>query len=179
MIIQGTFIDNHAGDDGGAVFTGCAGSHLRIERCSFSKNHAADRGGAITLYGSRVDMIATNMYNNMADLGNSMCACNSEVYTSFSDGQSDNTHPECTNYDTSINDHDLPLVREQGYPDVIHLSTKNQGTACSLLMDSSLYGEMRKASATAYTAVTIFITLALALLLYIIIAKALQYRMTR
>ena len=46
-------------------------------------------------------------------------------------------------------------------------------------MESSLYGELRKASATAYTAITISITLALALLLYIIIIKALQYRMTR
>ena len=178
-IIRSTFIDNHAGDDGGALFIGRAESDLSIERCSFSNNHATDRGGAITLYGSWVDIIATNVYDNTASLGSSMCACDSEVYGSFSDGQGDTTHPECFNYDTNINDHDLPLVQEQGYPDIIHLSTKNGETACSLLMDNSLYGELQKASTTAYTAVTISITLALGLLLYIIITKTLQYRMTQ
>ena len=123
-------------------------------------------------------MTATNVYNNMADLGNSMCTCSSEVNTSFSDGKRDHTtQHECTNYDTNMNYHDLPLVQEQGYPDIIHLSTKYGETACSLSMESSLYGELRKASATAYTAITISITLALALLLYIITTKAFQYRM--
>ena len=46
-------------------------------------------------------------------------------------------------------------------------------------MDSSLYGELRKASATAYTAVTISVTLALTLLLYIIFTKAFQYHTTQ
>ena len=179
-IIQSTFIDNHAEDDGGAVFIGCAESILRVGMSTFNNYHAIDRGGAIAIYGSRVVMIATNVYNNMADLGNSMCTCSSEVNTSFSaDGQRDTTQPECINYDTNINYHNLPLVQEQGYPDIIHLSTKYGETACSLSMDNSLYGELRKASATAYTAVTISVTLALALLLYIIITKALQYHMTQ
>ena len=101
-IVQSSFIDNHAEDDGGAVFIGYAGSHSRIEQTIFRNNDAADRGGAITLYGSTMFVITTNVYDNMADLGNSMCACNSEVYTSFSDGQRDHTHPECTNYNTNI-----------------------------------------------------------------------------
>ena len=97
---------------------------------TFSNNHAIDRGGAITLYGSRVDMITTNVHDNMADLGNSMCTCSSEVNTSLyvAIGQSDATQPECTNYDTNINYHDLPLIQEQGYPDIIHLSTGNLET---------------------------------------------------
>ena len=106
-IIQSTFTDNHAADDGGAVFIGCAESILRVELSTFSNNHAIDRGGAITLYGGRVDMITTNVYNNVADLGISMCTCSSEVNTSFSAGQRDITQPECTNYDTNINYHDL------------------------------------------------------------------------
>ena len=110
-IVQSNFIDNHAEDDGGAVFIRCAGSHSRIEQTIFRNNDAADRGGAITLYGSTMFVITTNVYDDMADLGNSMCACNSEVYTSFSDGQRDHTHPECTNYNTNINDHDLPPVQ--------------------------------------------------------------------
>lgn len=43
-IIQSTFIDNHAEDDGGAVFIGCAGSVLRVGMSTFNSNHAIDRG---------------------------------------------------------------------------------------------------------------------------------------
>ena len=114
-IIQSTFIDNHAEDDGGAVFIRCAGSVLRVGMSTFNSNHAIDRGGAVAIYGSRVDITSTNVYNNVVDLGKSMCSCSSEVNTSFSDGQTDTTQPECTNYDTNMNYHDLPLVQEQGY----------------------------------------------------------------
>jgi hypothetical protein len=124
-------------------------------------------------------MITTNVYDNVADLGNSMCTCSSEVNTSFPAGQRDTIQSECTNYDTNINYHDLPLVQEQGYPDIIHLSTKYWETSCSRSTENSLYGELRRASATAYTAVTISVTLALALILYIIITKAFQYRKNR
>ena len=175
-IIQSTFTDNHAEDDGGAVFIGCAESILRVELSTFSNNHATDRGGAITLYGSRVDMITTNVYDNKANLGNSMCTCSSEVNTSFSTGQSDTTQPECTNYDTNINYHDLPLIQEH---DIIHLSTEILETTCSHSKENSLYGELQRASATAYAAVTVSITVALAVVLYVIITKAFQYRATR
>ena len=178
-IIHSTFTDNHAGDDGGAVFIGCADSVLRVELSTLNNNHAIDRGGSITIYGSTVIMMATNVYDNTAGLGNSMCTCSSEVNISFSDGQRDATQPECTNYDTNMNFHDLALVQEKGYPDIIHLSTKNWETTCSLSTDNSLYDGLRKASATSYTALTISITLALAMLMYIIILRAFQYRMTR
>ena len=184
MIIQSTFTDNYAADDGGAVFIGCAESILRVSLTTFSNNQATDRGGAITLYGSRIDMITTNVYDNMAYLGNSMCTCSSEVNTSLSAGQRDTTQPECTNYDTNINYHDLPLVQEQGYPDIIHLSaviTCSHSTAFEVILstDTSLYNELQRASATAYAAVTISVTVALAVVLYVIITKAFQYRAIR
>ena len=90
----------------------------------------------------------------------------------------DTTQPEWTNYDTNINYHDLPLIQEQGYPDIIHLSTGNLETTCSHSTKNSLYGELRRASATAYAAVTISVTVALAVVLYVIITKAFQYRAT-
>ena len=180
MIMESSFIDNIAEDDGGAVFIGRAGSHLRIEQSIFRNNHATDRGGAITIYGSRLIVITTNVYDNMADLGNSICACNSEVVTSFTDGQRDPAHSECTNYDINIKSYDLPVVQEQGYPDSIQLSTRSGETTCSLLTkDNTLYGELRKTSIAAYSAVTLSVTLALALVLYIIITKVVQYRTTR
>ena len=119
---RSTFIDNYAEDDdgSGAMFTGRAESILRVELSTFSNNHVIDRGGAITLYGSRVDMITSNVHDNMADLGNSMCTCSSEVNTSLYVGQRDTTQPECTNYDTNINYHDLPLIQEQGYHTSVH-----------------------------------------------------------
>ena len=121
MIIQSSFIDNHAEDDGGAVFIRRMRNDLEIEQSTF---HATDRGGAITiLYGSTMIVIATNMCSNMAGLGNSVCASSSEVVTTFPDGQIDPTNSLCTNYDTTINYHDLPLVQEQGYPITIQLST--------------------------------------------------------
>jgi len=83
----------------------------------------------------------------------SVCACISEVYTSFSDGQRDCTHPECTNYDTNINHHNLSLVRLPWHYSLVHKTT------CPLLPDNSLYDELRKASITANTAVTVSVTL--------------------
>ena len=181
MIIQSSFIDNHAEDDGGAVFIGRMGSDLEIEQSTFINNHATDRGGAITIYGSMLIVIATNVYSNMANLGNSICSCDSEVKTSFPDtyGQIDPTNSLCTNYDTTINYHDLPLVHEQGYPNTIQLSRSGEATCPLLTSDNSLHGELRKTSIVANTAVTISVTLALALLLYIIITKVVQYRMTQ
>ena len=177
MIIQSSFIDNHAEDDGGAVFIGRTGSDLRIQQCTFSNNHATDRGGAITIYGSTMIAITTNVYDNMADLGNSVCTCNSEVVTSFTDGQIGPTHSD---YDTNANSYDLPLVQELGYPDTIQLFTKGGEATCPRLMsDNTLYDELRKTSIVANTAVTISVTTALALLLYIIITMVVQYRITQ
>jgi predicted outer membrane repeat protein len=48
-----TFIDNHAGTDGGAFATGGAAiGHLTLDRCEFIDNEAGDDGGAVYSYAS-------------------------------------------------------------------------------------------------------------------------------
>ena len=170
-IEDSSFIDNSAGDDGGAIYVGRAGSNLRINRSTFSDNRATDKGGAIAIFGSMMNMTSTNIYNNMADLGKAISACNSEVVTPFSHTQSD---ASCRDYDTNIDSYDIPLVEEQSKPSIIQLVGKD--AVCSKLPkeDNTIHSKLQKASAAAYTALTVSITSVIGLLLYVIIMKIVQ-----
>ena len=169
-IEESSFIDNSAGDDGGAIYVGRAGSLLRIDTSTFSDNRASDRGGAITIFGSTMIMTSTNIYNNMADLGKAISACNSEVVAPFSHTQSD---ASCRNYDTNIGSYDIPLVEEQSKPSIIQLV---KDAVCSKLPkeDNTIYSKLQKASAAAYTALTVSITSVIGPLLYVVVTKIVQ-----
>ena len=169
-IEESSFIDNSAGDDGGAIYVGRAGSNLRIDRSMFSDNRANDRGGAIAIFGSTMNMTSTNIYKNIADLGKAISACYSQVITSFSHTQSD---ASCRNYDTNIDSYDIPLVEERSKPSIIQLG---KDAVCSKLPkeDNTIYSKLQKASAAAYTALTVSITSVIGLLLYVIITKIVQ-----
>ena len=170
IIEESSFIDNSAGDDGGAIYVGRAGSLLRIDTSTFSDNRASDRGGAIAIFGSTMNMTSTNIYNNMADLGKAISACYSEVITFFNHTQSD---ASCRNYDTNIDSYDILLVEEQSKPSIIQLG---KDAICSKLPkeDNTIHSKLQKASAAAYTALTVSITSVIGLLLYVVVTKIVQ-----
>ena len=115
-------------------------------------------------------MSTTNVYNNMASLGKSISACNSEVVTALSYTSTDHT---CTNYDTNINRHFVPAFEERDLSKITHL---NKDAPCIRLTkaDDTFVSELRKTSAASYTALSFSITLFVGLLLYVVITKAVQ-----
>ena len=170
IITRSSFIGNRAGGDGGAILVGRHESHLRVEDSTFSNNQATERGGAIAIFGSRMIMITTNIYDNEAAFGKSISACSSEVATSISlaQGQRDSF---CTNYDSSIDHHYLTSAKEHSLPSNVNLGIT---MVCfkKLTSDNGIHGELKTTAAVSYTALTVSITLVIAVLLYVVITKA-------
>ena len=81
-ISSSLFIDNQAGDDGGALFIGHSGSNVIVKESNILQNHAqpADRGGAIVVFGSSMTIYyGTNVYDNTANLGKAISSYSSEI----------------------------------------------------------------------------------------------------
>ena len=180
-IIQSSFIANHAGDDGGAAFIGQMGSFWMVERSLFTDNDASDRGGAVAIFGSTMTMISTNVNNNIAGLGKSISACSSEVETAISHGQTDPVHSSCLNYDSNVNSHSIPIIQEHVYPDIFQLNhyvKKISPCAQISITESSntLQEMLQRASSAAYTALTLSVTVAIGVVLYFIITRAMHNR---
>ena len=173
IITQSSFIGNHAGGDGGAILVGRSESHLRVEDSTFSNNQATERGGAIAIFGSRMIMITTNIYDNEAAFGKSISACSSDVATSISlaQGQRDHRYSPCTNYDSSVDRHDFTSTKEHSLPSIVKLGITS---VCfkKLTSDNGIHGELKTTAAVSYTALTVSITLVIAVLLYVVITKA-------
>ena len=81
IIRRSQFSENSAGDDGGVLFIGRPNSSVSIDETIFDFNSAADRGGVIALIASSIfmEINRTNIYNNTAEFGGVMSACNSQV----------------------------------------------------------------------------------------------------
>ena len=86
IIRRSQFSENTAGDDGGIVFIGRLNSFVSIDESIFDFNSAVDRGGVIALIASSIfmEINRTNVFNNTAEYGGVMSACNSQV-TLFDD----------------------------------------------------------------------------------------------
>ena len=169
IITESSFIGNHAGGDGGAILIGRRESHLRVEDSTFSDNRANERGGAIAIFGSTMIMIATNVYDNEAALGKSISSCSSEVATSLLQGQRDHRYSFCTNYDSSVHHYDLTLTNEHSLPSNVNLGITR---VCFTSTSNGIRGKLQMAAAVSYTALTVSITLVIAVLLYVVITKA-------
>ena len=81
IIRRSQFSDNAAGDDGGVMFIGRLNSLVSIDESIFDFNSAYDRGGVIALIASSMymEINRTNIYNNTAQFGGIISACNSEI----------------------------------------------------------------------------------------------------
>ena len=86
IIRRSQFSENTAGDDGGVMLIGRLNSFVSIDESIFDFNNAVDRGGVIALIASSIfmEINRTNIFNNTAEYGGVMSACNSQV-TLFDD----------------------------------------------------------------------------------------------
>ena len=179
-ITHSSFNHNQAGDDEGAVFIGRRGSFVRVERCNFTNNHAADKGGVITIFGSAAEIIETNMYDNTADLGETIISCNSTVETSIP-SQTDPNISFCSYYAANI-DHfnTAPTLLEQNHMNTAFLNITIRAICVEYQQSKpatgELYGKLNMIIVAAYTSLTISITLAIAVFLYIIVTKLISYQ---
>lgn len=107
----------------------------------------------------------------MTGLGKSVSSCNSEVTTSISAGQRDPSHSFCLNYEASVDTHDVPVVREHGYPRIIGLNICTEEIPCTQIICDTLYEKLQTTSSVAYTALTLSLTVAVGTLVYVIITR--------
>ena len=97
------FLENSAGGDGGALYLGIVRNRVNIERSSFGSNSAGNRGGMVAINGSQLVIDnQTNIFDNTADMGPAISACNSELVTS-SELTLTETDNGCKFYKANIN----------------------------------------------------------------------------
>ena len=100
---QSLFHNNTATVDGGVAHVGGAGSQVATDLCTFDHNKAFNRGGVLDVRESLVNIVETSFFNNTANLGGVISACDSEVTLSNElFVTADPTEPMCTLYDDSI-----------------------------------------------------------------------------
>ena len=75
------FSENMAGDDGGVMLIGRLNCYVSIDETIFDFNSAGDRGGVIAIIASSMfmEINRTNIFNNTAQFGGVISACNSQV----------------------------------------------------------------------------------------------------
>lgn len=81
FITGSQFSENTAGDDGGVFLIGRLNSKIVFKESIFDFNAAEDRGGVVAIVASSMNMEInrTNIYNNTAQFGGVISACNSQV----------------------------------------------------------------------------------------------------
>ena len=102
-IIDSSFTNNQDGGDGGVMYVEIAGSYVTVSQSTFGFNNAANRGGVIAIIGSTLEIDRTSFFENTAELGEVVNACNSNV-TSTNPGLLASQNPInslCSRYDSS------------------------------------------------------------------------------
>ena len=139
-IINSSFTDNQAGDNGGVMYVGRAGSHVTISQSTFGFNNATERGGVITIIGSTLEINSGSIFENNAEMGEMVSACNS-IVTIFNVGFQviqDPTYSFCSLYDqgTTImtpgieeNTTSEPTTTAAGTEDIINI-VPSTGSPC-------------------------------------------------
>ena len=87
IIRRSRFSENMAGDDGGVMLIGRLNCDVSIDETIFDFNSAGDRGGVVAIIASSMfmEINRTNIFNNTAQFGGVISACNSQV-TLLDDG---------------------------------------------------------------------------------------------
>ena len=102
-ISHSVFSYNSAGQSGGVMYLNREGSQATVTESIISYNRAANRGGAFNVIGSSLNINGSNIYNNTADIGSVISACNSVVQVQELNSSIDSTHPSCELYEGFIN----------------------------------------------------------------------------
>ena len=102
-----SFLNNQAGIEGGVMYvTGTNSSVTIFSDSLLGFNSATSRGGAISINGSSMFISDTHIFNNSADMGAVISACNSDVGTfpaSLLSQREDQNFPNCVLYDVAEN----------------------------------------------------------------------------
>ena len=102
-IMHSAFSHNSAGESGGVMYLNKKGSQATITGSIISFNRAANRGGAFSIISSSLNITGSDIYNNTADKGNTISACNSTVLVEGLSSSVDSTQPICNLYEGSVN----------------------------------------------------------------------------
>ena len=81
FISHTSFINNQGAEQGGVMYLGRKGSQVKIRRSEISSNNAT-KGGFATILGSSLEIATTNIFNNTAEIGEIISACNSDILVS-------------------------------------------------------------------------------------------------
>ena len=100
------FSYNSAGRTGGVVFLNGNGNQATVNDSIFSFNSAA-RGGAVGIINTSLNITMSNIYNNTAEKGSAISACNSIVDVEGLNTSVDNTQPACNLYDGFVDRFDI------------------------------------------------------------------------
>ena len=105
-ITHTAFSYNSAGRTGGVVFLNGNGNQATVNDSIFSFNSAA-RGGAVGIINTSLNITMSNIYNNTAEKGSAISACNSIVDVEGLNTSVDNTQPACNLYDGFVDRFDI------------------------------------------------------------------------
>ena len=102
-ILDSSFINNQAGGDGGVMYVGRAGSYVTVSQSTFGFNNATNRGGVIAIVGSTLEVNGASIFENTAELGEVVSACNSNVTITNPEllASQDPIYTFCSLYDSS------------------------------------------------------------------------------
>ena len=102
-VTQTIFSRNSAERNGGVMYVAGGGNQVSINASVFSFNDANGRGGAIRISSSMLDITETNIYNNTAEFGRTIFACDSTVIVrDILDSIPDPQTATCIQYDGFI-----------------------------------------------------------------------------
>ena len=117
-ILESTFRQNTARNDGGVLYIGRRSSNVHIRESEFAYNSATEGGGIISIIGSSLIFNTTNFYNNTANKGEIISACNSIVslYNDAGQVQTQISRDMCTFFDnTDSNGLSEPINETSGF----------------------------------------------------------------
>ena len=134
-IIDSSFTNNQAGGDGGVMYVGRAGSHVTISQSTFGFNNATNRGGVIAILGSTLEIDGADIFENTAELGEVISACNSDVTVTNPEflASQDPIYSFCTLYNGSNTT--ISRTTEQATP-TTDITTDTTMTAASTTAES-------------------------------------------
>ena len=100
-ITRSLFSHCSAGNDGGVLYLGRKLGQIFIDETTFAFNSATDRGGVISIVNCSLEISQASVFNNTANYGAVISACNSNVTLASNDflRRSDPEYPFCVLYE--------------------------------------------------------------------------------
>ena len=131
FISHTSFTNNQVAKQGGVLYLRRKGSKARINKSYISSNNAT-RGGFATVHGSSLEITASNIFNNTAETGEVISACNSNLSVSDQLFSSiDPVYSVCTLISGNVNETDFEVktpVTTEAMVDTTTTNTLTTGT---------------------------------------------------